>query len=62
MAVADKIAELEAILDAGVSRTSTDGLSVQFDLDEIRRRLVALRDQADGTQRPRIAQINLSNF
>ncbi len=60
MATADEIAALEAIQNAGAGRVTTDGLTVSFDLDEIRRRLAALRDKADQAKRPRVARINLS--
>ena len=64
MAVADEIAKLEAILDAGVRSVSSDGTSVQYDPAEIRRRLAVLRRESDGTspKRPRNSQIDLSGF
>lgn len=62
MTTADQIADLEAILNAGGKRVSTEGLTVDFDPEEIRRRLAALRQKADASKRPRIGKMNLSNF
>jgi hypothetical protein len=56
------IADLEAILDAGGSRVTVDGLSVQYDLDQVRKRLAELRRSQDAAKRPRVATIDLSNF
>lgn len=60
MALADQIAQLESILDAGASRVTTDGVTVQYDLEEIRRRLAKLQNELDQTKRPRLASIDLS--
>lgn len=62
MAIADQIAELEAILDAGASEVTVDGQRVRYDLDSVRRRLAELRRQQDATKRPRASQIDLSGF
>ena len=62
MAVADDIAKIEAILQEGASRVTTDGVTVQFDLDSLRKRLAVLKRQEDGTKRPRIATVDLSGF
>lgn len=61
MAVADEIAALEAILDTGAAKVQTEGANVSFNADAIRRRLAALRDQADTSKRPRVGRINLSS-
>jgi len=62
MSIADRIIELEAILDAGGRAITTDGLKVEYDLAEVRRRLGELRAQNDPTARPRIGQVDLSGF
>lgn len=61
-----KIAELEALLESGVKRTSTDGTSVELDLGVIREQLKQLKADDDesiaaGKVRPTIAKANLSN-
>lgn len=60
------IAELEAILNAGQSEISVDGLRTKIDLGEIRRRLTELRaTDADNIAakmvRPTVARIKLGN-
>lgn len=62
MTIAEQIADLESILNSGGKRVTTEGLSVDFDPNEIRRRLAALRQKADASKRPRIGKMNLSNF
>jgi len=62
MAIADDIAKLEAILNEGTSRVTVDGVTVQYDLDKVRSRLMALKAEQDATLRPRAAQIDLSGF
>ena len=61
---AKKIAELEAIIQSGASRVSTDGTSTDFDLDAARQQLRRLREQDDAQQgrRPVVASLNLSHF
>lgn len=61
---AAKIAEIKSILEAGASGVSTDGTSVQYDLDELRRQLRELmaEDDAQAGKRPIAAKINLSGF
>lgn len=61
MSLTSQIAAIEAILDEGARSVSTDGLSVSYDLDALRRRLEELRRQQDATRRPRVAGIDLSN-
>ena len=59
-----KIAELQAILQAGASNVSVDGTSVSYDLAEVRRQLRELM-ASDNTQkgrRPVAASINLGGF
>jgi hypothetical protein len=48
MSAADeqKIAELEALLDAGVTQTTVDGVSTSIDLDVVATRLAALKRRA----------------
>ena len=59
--LSDQIAALEATLNEAANRVTTDGVTVQYDLDAARRRLEELKRQQDGTRRPRVAQIDLSN-
>jgi hypothetical protein len=56
-----EIAALEAILNAGAANVSTDGTSVAYDLNAIRKRLAELRgnDETDVHRRPRVARILL---
>jgi hypothetical protein len=62
MATEDDIAAIEAILQEGASRVTTDGVTVQFDLAALKARLAALRREATPTARPKIAQADLSGF
>jgi hypothetical protein len=62
MALADRIAELERILDAGGESVTTDGLTVKWDLGEVRKRLAELRREDVPDKRPRVATIDLSGF
>jgi hypothetical protein len=58
-----EITVLEAILNSGAKSISTDGLSTEFDLDAVRKRLSELRQQQapDLTRtRPRASTIDLS--
>ena len=61
MSLSSEIAAIEATLNEGARSVSTDGLSVQYDLNALRRRLEELRRQQDATRRPRVAGIDLSN-
>jgi len=62
MAYETEIAKLEAILNEGTSRVTVDGMTVQYDLDEVRQRLNELKAKQDATKRPRAASIDLSGF
>jgi len=62
MALEDEIAELEGILNAGANRLTTDGLTVSYDLEKIRRRLAELKERQEAGTRPRAAAIDLSGF
>lgn len=62
MADADRIADLEAVQDAGAKKVSVEGLSVEYDPAAVQRRKAALRDKTDPTKRPRVASIDLSGF
>jgi len=62
MAYETEIAKLEAILNEGASRVTVDGMTVQYDLDDVRRRLNELKAKQDATKRPRAASIDLSGF
>ena len=54
------IAELEAILNAGVTGITIDGNRTEWDLGEIRKRLVVLKNEDDtATKRPTRLGINL---
>jgi hypothetical protein len=60
----EKIAELDAILQAGPKSTMVDGVSVTIDLEVIRRerdRLIA-SDDMRGSDRPRVVGFNLGSF
>jgi hypothetical protein len=57
------IAEIEAILNTGVSSATVDGQAVTYDLDQLRRRLRELKaSDDDATKRPTSLKINLSGF
>lgn len=59
----ERIAEIREILRSGVSSSTTDGTTVQFDLASLRRELRELmaEDDAFCVQRPRVASVNLGN-
>jgi len=59
-----KIAELQAILQAGANSVSVDGTTVSYDLAEVRRQLRELmaNDRTQSGRRPVAASINLSGF
>lgn len=62
-----EIAALEAILNAGTSRVSVDGLSTEFDLEAVQRRLTELKrkDQGEivkGNVRPVASTIRLDSL
>lgn len=59
-----EIAALEAILNSGAQSVSTDGLSMSYDLEQVRKRLAELQAQDDATiaagkSRPTFARIRL---
>jgi len=57
-----EIAEIEAILNSGVTETSEDGQTIKFDHDQLRRRLAELKRQDRKTKRrPRWGSINLGD-
>ena len=60
----EKIAELDAVLQAGTKSTMVDGVSVTMDLEAIRRerdRLIA-SDDMRASDRPRVVGFNLGSF
>lgn len=59
-----KIAELQAILQAGASSVAVDGTNVAFDLAEVRQQLRELMasDQTNAGRRPVASSINLGGF
>lgn len=61
MTLAERIAQLEKLLDSGVqsSTVSDRSLSVQYDLEAIRRHLRELKQQAGVSTRPLIATVDL---
>lgn len=59
------ITAIESILNSGTQSVSTDGLSTQFNLSELRKRLAELKATDDdtlaaGKVRPRTAKIRLN--
>ncbi len=60
--VAERIRELEAMLDTGTTQLKVDGLVIHVDPTEIRRRLAELKEQdaASTRKRPRVISIDLS--
>jgi hypothetical protein len=62
-----EITALEAILNAGTSSVSVDGMRVQHDLDSVRKRLAELKAKDDSTvaqgkRRPASATIKLNFY
>lgn len=59
-----KIAELEAILDAGVTTINVEGTVTTIDLNVIRQQLRDLRatDDTQKTRKPRIATLDVSGL
>lgn len=59
-----KIAELQAILQAGANSVSVDGTTVAYDLAEVRRQLRELmaNDRTQSGRRPVASNINLGGF
>lgn len=60
--IAERIEELERLLESGVSSVSTDGTSTTFDLQSARRELDRLRNEYAGRPRRRSRRINGSTF
>lgn len=60
----ERIAELEAILEGGETSISVDGVSVQYDQNQVRQELQRLRatDTASQLRRPRLSTVNLSGL
>ena len=60
-----QIAALESILNAGTESTAVDGLSVKYDLSEVRKRLLDLKatdTSGNSTRRPMFVTINTPYF
>lgn len=59
-----KIAELEAILQQGITSISVAGTTTQIDLNVIRQQLRDLRatDDTQATRKPRIATLDVSGL
>ena len=59
-----KIAELEAILQSGVTTITIAGTTTQIDLNVIRRQLQDLRatDDTQAARKPRIATLDVSGL
>lgn len=59
-----RIAELRAILESGETAITNDGVSVQYDLDQVRKELDRLlrTDSASALQRPRLSSVNISGI
>jgi hypothetical protein len=62
MTLADRIAELEGILDRGASRVTTGSVTVEYDMALVRQQLAELRAKENASKRPRAASIDLSGF
>lgn len=58
----ERIANLEAILDAGAKGVQVDGQQVRFDLHRVQQRLAQLQRQAEPETRVRSASVDLSGF
>ena len=60
-----KIEAIEAIQDVGAKSVSVDGVTTQFDFEQLRRRKreldAASNDPAAKARRPRSSSIDLSN-
>jgi hypothetical protein len=55
------IREIEEVLDAGIKRVGVDGLSTEFDLAVLQKRLEERRRQDNVTRRPAITRLLLDN-
>jgi hypothetical protein len=58
------IAQLEAILQAGVATVTIDGTTTTYDLESVRRQLADLRrtDTTQNTRKPKCASLNTSGL
>jgi len=59
-ALADELAQIDAILASGAKSSNADGVNVSFDLDSLRRRRREIQRQLTPGKRPRVSTINLS--
>ena len=59
-----RIAELQDILAGGESSVTNDGVTVQYDLDQVREELNRLRrtDASSQLRRPRLSSVNISRL
>ncbi|HVS73152.1 MAG TPA: hypothetical protein VHQ47_17995 [Phycisphaerae bacterium] len=55
-------AKLQSILNNGATSVTTDGVTVQYDLDACRRRLREINRIINPLARPRAASVNLGGF
>jgi hypothetical protein len=55
------IAQIENILNIGATSVTVDGTTVNYNFEELRRRLKELRNTDPAYRRSRIGQIDLSN-
>lgn len=57
-----EIAEIEAVLNSGITKTKEDGQEIEFDRKDLRRRLRELKQKAGLIKRrPRWGSINLGD-
>jgi hypothetical protein len=59
--LAERIAELETLIDGATQSVSSDGFSATFDIDAARKRLAELKAQQAGSSWPRASTIKLSS-
>lgn len=59
-----RIADIRAILQTGVTSTNVDGTQVTLDLDQLRRELLQLvrEDDSQRRRKPRLSSVNLSGL
>lgn len=60
----DEISRIEEILNQGAERVTKDGVTVQYNLESLRKRLAYLTraDEDEQKKRPACASIDLSNY
>lgn len=58
----DEAKNLRAILARGASSVTTDGVTVNYDLDAVRQRLADINRILNPRRRPRASTINLGGF